>query len=282
MPDQRRPASLVLTKLLAAAITILCIIELSSNTFLKQCHSLKITQLSFTKCSKDKNHASIANAFVTPGYHNNPSIKGDGSICVYSSFFSDALNNIFGNNKNSNDDATATHYPLVLLEIPVKEMKVGGLRFVLGLHLMGKRNTPEVGSWKVTQANDGVLDVLYTKDETASFSITFLEKKIILERWGTAKQVPPSLQYQLQESILLHSILDELETLAAYGNHNDENNNNNDNKNSNNNNPSDQNNKMQEDIQESDRLLTLIEPGDAIQKARSKLPARSEEKKAKI
>jgi hypothetical protein len=201
--------------------------------------------------------------------------KGGSSICVYSSFFNDALDNFFGNNKNNKVFATATNYPLLLLEIPVKEMKVGGLRFVLGLHLMGKRNTPEVGSWKVTQANDGVLDVLYTKDETASFSITFLEKKIILERWGTAKQVPPSLQYQLQESILLHSILDELETLAAYGNSNDD-------KSNNNNNPSNQNNEKKEDIQESDRLLTLIEPGDAIQKARSKLPARSGEKKAKI
>ena len=175
------------------------------------------------------------------------------------------------------DNDIDTNYPLLLFEIPVKEMKVGGLRFVLGLLLMGKRNTPEVGSWKVTQANDGVLDVLYTKDETASFSITFLEKKILLERWGTAKQVPPSLQYQLQESILLHSILDELETLAASGKNQDDTskiNNNNDNSKE-----SNANNETKEEIEESDRLITLMEPGDAIQIARSKLPARSEQKK---
>ena len=41
------------------------------------------------------------------------------------------------------------------------------------------------------------------------------------------------------------------------------------------------NNETKEEIEESDRLITLMEPGDAIQIARSKLPARSEEKKEK-
>jgi hypothetical protein len=181
-------------------------------------------------------------------------------IIVTKSFFNDALDNLFGGNKKEKDILPSSMtYPQLLLEIPVKEMKMGGLRFVLGLHLMGRRNQPEVGSWKVTQASDGVLDVIYMKDETASFSVTFLEKKIVVERWGTARQLPASLQYQLQESILLHSMLDELETLA-YGKSSDN---------------DDTNEEEEEEIKDSDRLLTLIEPGDAIEIARSKLPARS-------
>lgn len=277
MIGQRR--LFLLTKLVTtAAITVSCIF--TSKHFLKQCHGFRFAQLSLVTISSKKKqiHGGCSSkALVTPEYRR--SHRGD-DIRVYS-FLSDILDNLFGNNKKEmrSDDDTATSYPLLLFEIPVKEMKVGGLRFLLGLLLMGKRNIPEVGSWKVTQANDGVLDVLYTKDETASFSITFLEKKIILERWGTAKQVPPSLQYQLQESILLHSILDELETLSAYGNKQDGRSNTN--YNNENSNQSNQSNEKTEEIEDSDRLLTLIEPGDAIQIARSKLPARSEEKKEK-
>mmetsp|Transcript_12882 Transcript_12882/g.18475 ORF Transcript_12882/g.18475 Transcript_12882/m.18475 type:complete len:224 (-) Transcript_12882:1215-1886(-) len=133
----------------------------------------------------------------------------------------------------------------ILFEIPVQNMKVGGLRFALGLHLMGQKNKPEIGAWKVNQANDGIIDLFY-KDETGSLAVSFLvdDKKIVVERWGTR----PSLQYQLQESLILNSMLDELQVLA-YGN--------------------------SEEVKDSDRLLTFLDPGDAIEKARATLPARS-------
>ena len=160
------------------------------------------------------------------------------STTLYENSLSNAFSKLFG---GSQPEQPA---PKRLFEIPVQEMKIGGLRFVLGLHLMGQQNTPEKGSWKVNQANDGILDMFY-RDETGSIAISFLddEKKIVVDRWGTQ----PSLQYQLQESLVLHSLLDELHTLAF---------------------------ENSEEVKEDNRLLKLKEPGDAIQKARATLPAR--------
>lgn len=102
----------------------------------------------------------------------------------------------------------------VILEITASKIKVGGLKFFLQLFIVGERDTPTEGSWILNmneKDGDGssAFDVYY-KDGTGMFSVIINEEKILVERNGDT----PSLQYQLQESVMLHSILDQLETVA--------------------------------------------------------------------
>jgi hypothetical protein len=129
--------------------------------------------------------------------------------------------------------------PTRLFNIPAHSVKPGGLRFALGLHLIGLQNTPDQGSWKANQASDTVLEMVF-RDNSALFSITLGDEGISVDRYGT-----PSLPYLLQESVILHSVLDEINSLANEG-----------------------------DIEVQNRLLQLEESGDAIKEARSTLPAR--------
>eukprot|EP00566_Odontella_aurita_P023880 CAMPEP_0113556134 /NCGR_PEP_ID=MMETSP0015_2-20120614/17094_1 /TAXON_ID=2838 /ORGANISM="Odontella" /LENGTH=211 /DNA_ID=CAMNT_0000457469 /DNA_START=147 /DNA_END=782 /DNA_ORIENTATION=+ /assembly_acc=CAM_ASM_000160 len=118
-------------------------------------------------------------------------------------------------------------------------VKVGGLRFALGLHLIGQQGNPEKGTWVANQADDGLLDMFF-KDKTGMFSVTLGENSISVDRYGPR----PSLPYLLQESVILHDFLDELNSLAFEG----------------------------DDIEAENRLL---KPKlDAIEKARETLPAR--------
>eukprot|EP00985_Skeletonema_marinoi_P033557 scaffold41605_cov219-Skeletonema_marinoi.AAC.1 len=113
------------------------------------------------------------------------------------------------------------------------------MRVVLGFSLIGLQNTPDQGSWKANQSSDTVLDMVF-RDNSAMFSITLGEDGISVDRYGT-----PSLPYLLQESVILHSVLDEIDSIADEG-----------------------------DAEAQDRLLQLEEEGDAIEEARSTLPAR--------
>lgn len=133
----------------------------------------------------------------------------------------------------------AAPVPTRLFKIPAQAIKPGGLRVVLGFHLIGLQNTPDQGSWKANQSSDTVLDMVF-RDNSAMFSITLGEDGISVDRYGT-----PSLPYLLQESVILHSVLDEISSIANEG-----------------------------DIDVKDRLLQLDESGDAIEEARSTLPAR--------
>ena len=142
---------------------------------------------------------------------------------------------LFG--KKQTEDPNA---PKRIFDVPVDSIKIGGLRFVLGLHLIGQQGTPEKGTWMANQADDGVLD-MYFKDETGKFSIALSENCISVDRYGPR----PSLQYLLQESLILHGVLDEMNTLAFEGD---------------------------DEIKDENRLL---KPNDgAIEKAREVLPAR--------
>ena len=133
-----------------------------------------------------------------------------------------------------------TSGPPVILDIPAKTVKVGALRFLLQIYLVGIQNEPAPKSWLTKQGDDGDLQV-YFKDGTAMVSIDFQEYGIQVRRLGDA----PSLQYMLQESVLLHGILDELNNVAVEA----------------------------EDIEQEKRLLQLSDP-EALEKARFKLPAR--------
>lgn len=135
-----------------------------------------------------------------------------------------------------------TSEPERLFDISVKGVKIGGLRFVLGLHFMGQQGTPEKGTWIANQGEGGVIDMFY-RDNTGVFTVTLTDNTISVDRYGPQ----PSLAYRLQESLQLHALLDELETLAT-GN--------------------------EEEVKEENRLLKFSD-SDAIERARSTLPARA-------
>ena len=116
------------------------------------------------------------------------------------------LGNIFGNAMPNQQQG-----PKSIIEIPTKSVKIGALRFVLQIHLVSEQNKPEPKTWVVRQSdeNSGELQIYYT-DGTAMLSILLQESSITMQRHGSR----PSLQYQIQESVLLHSVLDELSNVA--------------------------------------------------------------------
>ncbi|KAL3811656.1 hypothetical protein ACHAXA_004388 [Cyclostephanos tholiformis] len=141
--------------------------------------------------------------------------------------------------QSSGEDVSISLPPTVerVLEIPVSSIKRGGLRFVLGLHLVGLEDK---GTWSPNQTSDNSIDV-YFRDGSAMFQLILDDDAIRVFRHGSR----PSLAYLLQESVALHGILDELCTLCS-----------------------------DESIDQGNRLLLLEEPGDAIDRARAALPAR--------
>lgn len=130
--------------------------------------------------------------------------------------------------------------PTTVLDIAAKDIKVGALRFFLQIYMVGECNKPEKGSWISRQNESGGIDMYY-KDATGMCSIDMTEYAITIRRHGSR----PSLQYQLQESVLLHGLLDELNTLAF----------------------------EVDDIEEEKRLLRLND-NDALEIARETLPAK--------
>ena len=140
-----------------------------------------------------------------------------------------------------------------VLEIPATTIKVAPLRFYLQLFMSGDiQNTPTKNSWLTQQGEqDGELQVYY-QDGSAMLSIQLNDTSIAVTRKGTS----PSLGYQLQESVLLHKLLDELNTVA-FGSEEDENGN-------------------EKASDPSQRLLQLAS-SNVIEQARETLPARSAE-----
>ena len=141
------------------------------------------------------------------------------------------LKNIFGKKETG---------PTVVVDVPGK-VKIGALRFLLQIHLVGEQNKPQPQTWLMKEGRDGELDV-YFNDGTGMFSVVLNEYQIQITRYGEK----PSLRYLVQESVLLHSILDELHKTAF----------------------------EVDDIEEEKRLLRL-EDKNAIEAARSKLLARA-------
>jgi hypothetical protein len=110
--------------------------------------------------------------------------------------------------KNDDDDASGVK---TVLDIPANTIKIGPLKFYLQIFLVGEQNKPVKGSWILNQNDDrGTLDMYYAVDSTGMFSIDLKEYGITVRRYGER----PSLQYLLQESVMLHSILDELTQIA--------------------------------------------------------------------
>jgi hypothetical protein len=103
-------------------------------------------------------------------------------------------------------DATG---PKTVLDVPASNVKIGALRFLLQVFLVGEQNKPEPNSWFSRQGDSGDLEVFF-QDGTGMFSIELQEYSIKVRRYGER----PSLQYVLQESVLLHGVLDELHNVA--------------------------------------------------------------------
>jgi len=123
--------------------------------------------------------------------------------------------------------------------VPVKQIKPGGLRLFLMFYLLGMQNTPDRGAWKADQPtrDEYVIDY-YFHDRTAMLTIEMTEEEITIDRIGAV----PSNSYAMQETVIVQGILDELDQCA-----------------------------FDESIGEEDRLLLLTEPQDAIAQARSAL-----------
>jgi hypothetical protein len=147
------------------------------------------------------------------------------------------FSNLFGGSQNTQTDPNV---PTTVFEIPTRSVKIGALQFLLQIHMVSQGNQPERGTWLPKQNNDGGLD-LYFKDGSGMVTMVISEYVIKAERYGSK----PSLPYLLQESLLLHSVLDELEKTAF----------------------------DVEDIDEDKRLLQLTD-SEGIAKARATLLAR--------
>jgi hypothetical protein len=151
------------------------------------------------------------------------------------------IGNIFGGLFGQEEKANG---PKTVVDLQASTVKVGPLKFFLQIYLVSEQNKPVKGSW-VLNSNDekGSLDMYY-KDGTGMFSIGMNEKSIKIERYGER----PSLEYVLQESVMMQGVLDELNQIAF----------------------------EVEDIAKEKRLLQLLDE-DSISKARETLPARKAE-----
>ena len=146
----------------------------------------------------------------------------------------DILSNLFGWGAQSSSSSRT------VFEIPAINVKVGAIRFLLNIHLVAFQNKPEKGTWFPKQGSSDDLD-FYFKDGSAKLSLSFSEYAIKAERLG----VKPSRLYLIQESVLLHEVLDELNKLA-----------------------------FEVDNVEGDKKLLQLKDSDSIEKARAKLPPR--------
>merc|ERR1712127_731746 len=84
---------------------------------------------------------------------------------------------------------------------------------------MGQINDPEKKSWKANQKDDNILEMFF-KDATGAVIVKLVEDVgISVYRFGSS----PSMQYMMQESKILQSILNELDTIVNEGDIEDDN-----------------------------------------------------------
>lgn len=137
------------------------------------------------------------------------------------------------------------------MDIPAKVLKSKPLKFYLQLFLVTQQNTPFKGAWllNANEEVEGYLEV-YFHDGTGMVLVQFDDLYgLKIKRKGTR----PSLQYMLQESVMLHALLDELEAIA-FGQGDD----------------------GDEDVDDEKRLLQFADENkDILSKMREGLPARA-------
>ena len=140
----------------------------------------------------------------------------------------------FGSSKKESGGGTNT-----LMDMP-GTMKPGALKFFLQIYLVGQQNLSSQGSWALNNNDENESIDMYYKDGTGMFSLVIKDTGLKVDRYGSR----PSLEYMLQESIMLHGLLDELTQVAEA-----------------------------EDIEPEKRLIKF-QDAEAISKARETLPAR--------
>eukprot|EP00525_Craspedostauros_australis_P009020 CAMPEP_0198116708 /NCGR_PEP_ID=MMETSP1442-20131203/14140_1 /TAXON_ID= /ORGANISM="Craspedostauros australis, Strain CCMP3328" /LENGTH=264 /DNA_ID=CAMNT_0043774597 /DNA_START=196 /DNA_END=990 /DNA_ORIENTATION=+ len=153
--------------------------------------------------------------------------------------------NSFGNSNNSSEsgrkdiasnpiDEDAPAGMTRIATIPVKSIKPGGLRLFLMFYMIGMQNTPDRNSWRADQpSSDDYVVEMYYHDASAMLTVELMETEIRIDRTGSL----PSMQYLMQESVIVQGILEELQMCSS-----------------------------DESVAEQDRLL-LPEPKDAIENA---------------
>jgi hypothetical protein len=133
-----------------------------------------------------------------------------------------------GGRQDTSDTAHDDELPAgtaLLLKIPAKQLKPGGLRLFLMFYLLGMQNTPDVNSWKANQPvseeekeEEGayVLEMYFT-DGTGMIQIELSQggdsgdvSEVRVYRYGSL----PSTAYLMQESVIVDGILDELHQCA--------------------------------------------------------------------
>lgn len=184
--------------------------------------------------------ATSASAFASSSISPvRPTTKRDG--LGMSNFFDDMgyfFSNMMGD-KNNDDDDDDCLGSTRLVELSGANVKPGGLRLFLMLYLMGIQNTPDHRSWSVDQPTGEIYAIdCYYHDKTAVLMIRLTNNTITINRFGST----PSMSYMMQESVIVNGILDELSTCA-----------------------------FDDNVMDKDRLLQLLDPKDAIEKARETL-----------
>lgn len=125
----------------------------------------------------------------------------------------DKLLGFVNNNENNNNENNNNNSKKLIINIDASLIKVGALRFLLNIHLVGEQNNPIPKAWLIQEASDSKNEIdVYYYDGTGMLSIIIKENNIQMIRNG----IKPSLQYQLHESLLIHNVLDEIQT-CAYG-----------------------------------------------------------------
>lgn len=106
----------------------------------------------------------------------------------------------------------------IILSLPVKSIKPGGLRLFLMFYFMGMQNTPDPRSWQANQPQtsteegdeNSYLIEMYFHDATGMISVDLGSEQIRITRCGSV----PSTAYLMQESVIVQGILDELDQCA--------------------------------------------------------------------
>lgn len=131
-------------------------------------------------------------------------------------FFDDIVNffDNLGKDPNADEDDDMAAGTTRVVSLPVNSIKPGGLRLFLMFYLMGMQNTPDKGTWipnQPTTEDDVYVIDCWFHDQSAVLTITLSEKEgVTIDRTGSN----PSTAYMMQESVIIHGILDELEQCA--------------------------------------------------------------------
>ncbi|CAJ1934500.1 unnamed protein product [Cylindrotheca closterium] len=151
---------------------------------------------------------------------------------------------LFGNGGGSNNGAASSNGVETLFTLPTTKLKKGPLQFFLKIYLVAAQNEPTPGSWAIG-GDESNLDSInaYYKDGTGMVSVVLNDNSIEIQRHGKS----PSLQMVLQESLLLHGLLDELQSLAE-----------------------------NEEVEAEKRLVQWVNGKKTVDDARSTLPARQD------